>query len=47
MKDKAVILQEMSEVTLNVLPPSPRLTLRADAAYLIGCLVGLGCSLTS
>ncbi|CAI7658413.1 unnamed protein product [Penicillium glandicola] len=45
---KAIILHETSEATLNVLPPRPRLTLRADATYLlIGCLGGLGRSLTS
>jgi acyl transferase domain-containing protein/NADPH:quinone reductase-like Zn-dependent oxidoreductase len=45
---KTIILHETSEATLNILPPRPRLTLRADATYLlIGCLGGLGRSLTS
>lgn len=45
---KTIILHETSEKTVNLLPPRPRLRLRADATYfLVGCLGGLGRSLTS
>ncbi|KAE8156902.1 KR domain-containing protein [Aspergillus tamarii] len=45
---KTIIMHETSERTVNLLPPRPRLKLRADATYfLVGCLGGLGRSLTS
>ncbi|GAB1213228.1 hypothetical protein ATERTT37_002377 [Aspergillus terreus] len=45
---KTIIMHETSEKTVNLLPPRPRLRLRADATYfLVGCLGGLGRSLTS
>ncbi|KAL6229642.1 hypothetical protein BDW75DRAFT_249453 [Aspergillus navahoensis] len=45
---KTIIIHETSEKTVNLLPPQPRLRLRADATYfLVGCLGGLGRSLTS
>ncbi|KAB8069924.1 KR domain-containing protein [Aspergillus leporis] len=44
---KTIIMHETSESTVSLLPPRPRLRLRADATYfLVGCLGGLGRSLT-
>ncbi|KAJ6172830.1 KR domain-containing protein [Penicillium chermesinum] len=45
---KTIIKHEPSNSMVNLLPSQPRLRLRADATYfLVGCLGGLGLSLTS
>jgi NADPH:quinone reductase-like Zn-dependent oxidoreductase len=46
--NKTVITHEMSDGTVDVVQSRPRLSLRPDATYfLVGCLGGLGRSLTS